>query len=376
VTLRWLWLGSLALAACTSSKQITLTIDTTAGVPCDIDQIQVRAIAAHTTTSTHSVNGSNLPLTITLSDESADSGFQLEITGLKGTTEVLKTSGMLAFGGEDVVERVVLEPQCTVDAPCDLPDLAPSSVAAPAVLPRYGCGTVTHYSMQAGDAVFFDVCPLTGPNTGKIPFTGGPGAVAISALEDALATSKFRFYGQPIRRIWVDRRGYLSFTQDNPDATDIQPPAAFDSQITGKGLPPPSQSVMVFWDRLTASATGACYALDGEPGIQTLRVTWHGACETSPCTAKTLNFTAVLYEHTQRVDFSYGDMEADRPELARGAAATVGIVNQATGCAVADCKADTGMCSDGKTPCGYTQVFSATDQMTGVADVGFEPVFQ
>ena len=134
--------------------------------------------------------------------------------------------------------------------------------------------------------------------------------------------------------------------------------------------------MMVFWDQLTASATGVCYALVGVPGLRKFRATWSGTCQTDFCTSKTLNFTVVLDERTQRISFTYGAMTSDSgsPDRARGSQATVGIVNHATGCLVGECTPATGLCGDG-TPCGYSQVFSNMVQTNGVQNVGFEPIF-
>jgi hypothetical protein len=91
---------------------------------------------------------------------------------------------------------------------------------------------------------------------------------------------------------------------------------------------------------------------------------------------ESLNFTAVLYEHTQRVDFTYGAMTSASASSAAGATATVGIVNQAPACPVDQCDNSKGLCKDGKTPCSYVEVFSKTAQAGGVANVGFEPMFE
>ncbi|HET9625748.1 MAG TPA: hypothetical protein VFP84_30495 [Kofleriaceae bacterium] len=369
--------AALALAACTSNKQITLSIDTTAGVPCDIDHIKVIAKGAQTSSVTRGISAGGLPLTVTLSDETDDNGFELDVVGMKGTTPVLEKKGRLAFTGD--VAYVVLEPQCAAgpNPACGLPALVPDTATPPAAQPRYGCGAVARYAQQAGDAVFLDTCALpenkTDINmTGAVSFGPNPVPLELTDLAPLLASSKFRFYGQPIRHVWVDRHGYLSVGETSPDPANSHPPDAFDVQ----GHAPPPQSMMVFWDNLTASASGVCYSLEGEPGIRTLRVTWANTCLVNTCSAtESLNFTAVLYEHTQRIDFTYGRMASANESGRTGGTATVGIVNQAPGCPVAQCSPLTGLCQDGKTPCSYSQVFSKTVQKDGVQNIGFEPVF-
>jgi hypothetical protein len=366
-----------ALAACTSNKQITLSIDTTAGVPCDIDHIKITTKGAQTSSVTHGVSAGQLPLTVNLSDETDDNGFELDVVGMKGTTAVLEKKGRLAFTGD--VAYIVLEPQCAAGPTpaCGLPALVPDTATPPAALPRYGCGAVARYAQQAGDAVFLDTCALPASKTattvtGTMGFDANPVPKEIADLAPLLANSKFRFYGQPIHHVWVDRRGYLSVGETSPDPANSHPPDAFDVS----GHAPPPQSMMVFWDNLTASATGVCYSLDGDPGIRTLRVTWAHTCLVNVCSAtESLNFTAVLYEHTQRVDFTYGTMASANESGRTGGTATVGIVNQAPGCLVTQCNVQTGLCQDGKTPCSYSQVFSKTVQKAGVQNIGFEPQF-
>ena len=60
---RWFVTGSLALVACTSPRQLVLSIDTTAGVPCDIDRIRIVATSLKTTTFERSLVGAHLPVT-------------------------------------------------------------------------------------------------------------------------------------------------------------------------------------------------------------------------------------------------------------------------------------------------------------------------
>jgi hypothetical protein len=58
----------------------------------------------------------------------------------------------------------------------------------------------------------------------------------------------------------------------------------------------------------------------------------------------------------------------------RGATATVGLVDNATGCTADLCSLDTGLCSNNNMPCGYSQVFSSTVQTAGVKNQQFTPV--
>jgi len=133
-----------------------------------------------------------------------------------------------------------------------------------------------------------------------------------------------------------------------------------------------------FWDSLILGAQGVCYELKG----QQLRMTWEHACLVheveQPCPSadntNNLNFTITLDASNQRVVLTYGTMSAGNRDRQQGATATVGLVNDATGCPVEECALATGLCQDGVTPCGYSQVFSNTVQMPGVQSIQFTPI--
>jgi hypothetical protein len=144
----------------------------------------------------------------------------------------------------------------------------------------------------------------------------------------------------------------------------------------GAGVPPPRLSVMAFWDTLSLSSSGVCYALDGAPGSQKLRVTWAHACLTQECTTDNLNFTITLDETSHQIALTYGDMKADNEPGAHGINATTGLVNDATGCPADQCVLETGLCEgegDGK-PCGYSQVFSKELKSDGIPSMQFTPI--
>jgi hypothetical protein len=193
-------------------------------------------------------------------------------------------------------------------------------------------------------------------------------------LESALAGSTFQFYGRPIRQVWVAKDGYVSFAQDSPDPDGALQPGAFDRDIAHMGLPPPRLSVMAFWDSLSLRPFGVCYEIDGEAPHQQLRFTWESACLTPMCGTDDLNFTITLDETTQRVALNYDRMYAGNADGANGLNATVGLVDDATGCAVKDCVLATGLCAGSSTPCGYSQVFSNTIQSPQVPNMQFIPV--
>jgi hypothetical protein len=370
---RWLLAASLAFTACTSPRQIVLSIDTTSGVPCDIDRIRIVTRAATTTTFERSLIGARLPTTITLLDETAMGAFDLEISGLHGDDEVLRAAGPMQFSGRDETETVVLDSSCTAAAPCSL-----STAMAAGVTSSTGARAACQYAASPALESFHDVCSVPG-NT-AVAINAGTGPIAL-ALDSVLPGSGFQFYGRSIDKIWVSKDGYMSFTPDSPDPGGVLTPGALDRNITGVGAPPPRQSIMAFWDTLnfkdaTNVAVGkVCYVVEGDGDNRQFRLTWKHACVTQPCTPPDdLNFTVTLEERSHRVVLNYGDMNASNPDRAHGINATVGLVHDAIGCSADECKLATGLCKDGVTPCGYSQVFTDTVQMPKVPDMQFVPI--
>lgn len=366
----------LALAsatACTEPRKLVLSIDTNAGVPCDIDRVRIRATASRTTTFERSLDAAHLPLGVELLDETATGSFDVEIIGLRGDTEVMQISGPLQFDPVMVTQPVMLPLECTADAKCALSGVATGS-AAPPSHERFQCGpSVLRYSAMMTSRDPTDVCNVPTPHAGKVAASTGPAPVRLTDLEPLLPGFHFQVYGQPIHQIWVSRNGYVSFNGDLGDPNGVLPPGAFDRNLRKLGAPPPPLSVMAFWDKLTMSSGGVCYELDGAPGSQILRLAWTHGCLTDPCGTDNLNFTITLDESNQQIWLSYGEMTATPPERGEGATATVGLVNDATGCTVDQCSLDTGLCKDG-TPCGYSQVFSSTVQPSGVPSMRFTPI--
>jgi hypothetical protein len=368
MTLARSWLGVvLALAACTEARQITLSIDTPVGVPCEIDHLRFRATSSATTTTFERTLGGSLPITVPLLDETPDGRFTIEVTGIKDDVDQLVARGDLTFADHKVTVPIVLESDCSADAPCEIPASAP-------IGPRLRCGPkVTRYAVGPSVETFQDACVLPGAANVLIDSSRGP--VKLDALESALRNFQFSFYGRPIQQIWVHRDGYISFDRDNPDPNGDLDPGPLDRVLTKSGPPPPQRSVMAFWDTLSLRPNvGVCYALQGAPGSQVFRATWRHACLTETCGADDINFTISLDEASQTIGLTYEKMAAGNPDRARGFTATVGLVNDANGCIASQCAVETGLCSDGHTPCGYSQIFSQVVQTAGVQNEKFTPI--
>jgi hypothetical protein len=369
------WAGAaLALAACTQPRKLVLQIDTNAGVPCDIDKVEVRAMAAGTTMFEQTLDGAHLPAYVTLLDATPSGSFELELTGFKGSTAVMKVAGMLQFSGKEANQPVMLDLNCPVDAPCGLAGAMAAGSAAATGVTRFHCGAeVQRYAGATTGEGFVDACNVPGKLTGSVLTDGSAGPVELDKLEPLLPGFNFQFFGQPIHKIWVSRDGYISFASNNPDPQHVLVPGPFDSGIKGVGAAPPPQSVMAFWDTITLGPSGVCWEIEGGPGGQLIRVTWSHACLTQPCTAANLNFTITLDESLRRIVLSYGITPTNDRD--RGQNATVGLVDNATGCTTDQCALDTGLCMNNNSmPCGYSQVFSKMLQPTGLKNIQFTPI--
>lgn len=367
------WLAvALVLAACTEPRKLVLSIDTNAGIPCDIDRVQIRATATGTTMFERSVDGDKLPITITLLDDTPNGSFTLEVTGLKGDVPVTRASGPLQFGSGEVTQPVMLDMKCRVDTPCPLSDAMATSPAAPPSPVRFQCGTtVRRYKASTTVEGFISACDVPAPKRGSVLTTGSQKTARLDDLDSVLPSFGFQFYGQPIHQIWVGRDGYISFGRDNPDPNGDIVPGPLDRNTNP--LSPP-HSVFAFWDTLTLGANGVCYELEGLPKSQVLRITWSQACLTQICSPGNLNFTIKLDESNQQVELSY-DIQ-NPTDADKGGHATVGLVDETPACPADQCQLGTGLCQDGVTPCGYSQVFSRVVQTNGVSSMQFAPVVE
>jgi hypothetical protein len=368
-------LVALVLGACTDPRKLVLSIDTTAGIPCDIDRVRIRATASQATTFERSLDRSHLPLSVTLLDDTMDGSFDVEIIGLKGDVAVMQVSGRLQFGDGETAQAVMLDPNCGGTMKCALSGaISAGSVSAPSI-PRVQCGPgVLRYAATMTSADAADPCRILTAHTGKVLMNRERGPVALTDLEPLLPSFGFEFYGEPIHRIWVARDGYLSFGREPPDPKGDLTPGPLDRGIQRPGAAPPARSVMAFWDDLSPSSQGVCYELDGAPGSQKLRLAWTHACLTDPCGSDNLNFMITLDESNQQIVLSYGTMSATPMERAQGVTATVGLVHDATGCPVDQCVLATGLCMDGTTPCGYSQVSSSMAHPGGMPNMAFSPI--
>lgn len=82
------------------------------------------------------------------------------------------------------------------------------------------------------------------------------------------------------------------------------------------------------------------------------------------------NASIIAPGHAQRDDHVGTVYRADTAS----ASCILGLVDSATGCPVEECALATGLCKDGVTPCGYSQVFSKTVREPRVQNWQFVPI--
>jgi hypothetical protein len=365
--------AALALAACAQPRKLVLQIDTNAGVPCDIDKVAVRATAAGTTMFETTLEGGHLPAFVTLLDGTPSGTFMLELTGLKGGTPVMQVSGQAQFSGSETNQPVMLDLNCPPEVQCGLAGAMAAGSAAPSGVTRFQCGPdVQRYDGEMTGEGFVDACSVPGKLTGAVLMDGTSGPVELDKLEPSLPGFNFQFFGQPLHKIWVSRDGYISFQHSNPDPGHVLVPGPFDTALKGVGAAPPPQSVMAFWDSITLGTAGVCWEIEGNSPGQLIRVTWSRACLTTPCGSGNVSATVTLDESLRRIVLSYNINATNERE--RGQNATIGLVNDATGCTTDQCVLSTGLCMGSNKPCGYSQVFSKALQPSGVKNYQFTPL--
>ncbi|MEM9191122.1 MAG: hypothetical protein AAGF12_18210 [Myxococcota bacterium] len=394
-----LWGGS-----CTNSiSQIVLTVDVTAGVPCDIDSIEINAgmvIRGGRITAT------DLPVSVPIVADGPGE-VQILVTGLQaGTERYFATSTARWRDGETVHLAITLSDQCLDPAsPCAVdgsalpgftavPAAAGTGDCAPCVPTTEECNGVdddcndeideggvcdqvaTYSGEEAAFVRFRDACTVAGSIREVVLPGEMEGEVEVPesirmAINDAATPFRFSFYGEQIQTIWVGDNGYLGLGTAAPNSiVPIQP-----GEVTKTGAPAPG--VMGFWDRLETRADGVCVLLQDSVSPRRLIFTWKNACF-SPCDpGDNLNFSISLTEQTNKIDVAFGDMISADATRAQGSFATVGIRGpDVPACTVEECSA-MGVCASGANmgmPCGFTQIFSNTAQTMGLPSYEFSPI--
>jgi hypothetical protein len=353
--------AALLLAACAPATELIVTVDTTFGVPCTIDGLQIEATGGGATRSVEvALTGADLPGSIAVATDGEARDATITVTGLRGGEPFALARDTVKFDDDSALElRFVLDRSC-VPGPC--PSVgAGGFTGLPPPVERRGCGDEAYARTADPQFVIRDACDMDAEVSGVV-LAGDPDAderEVPSPLSPAVPFP-FRFYGERVEQLWVGSNGYVGFGAEPPHALqgDVGAPRSL-----GEPGGFPGRGVLAFWDNLRLGARGICFAMSGEAPERLLWITWKEACFSAGptlCGAPaqgTLTFSVGLEETTDRVYVGYGTMVAAGAvdDRAKGNAATIGITNAAErGCPASACQPD-GTCGDGR-PCGYTEI--------------------
>jgi hypothetical protein len=178
-----------------------------------------------------------------------------------------------------------------------------------------GCGgyTVTSPSPQA----FVDACSLGG-HTAVLQSDFFGTATAVLSLPFTL-----QYWGSPTTQYWINSYAALGFdgtpvNGDYPGLSGSCPTAIPDGFDT-------AAAASVFGDfNLEMSATGVCYAIQGNQPNRQLVVTWEDALDSND-TNSDMTFSAIVTETTSTIDFIYSKMNGTGSGDSQGASSIVGL---------------------------------------------------
>lgn len=408
---RWVWVLGLLLGCASDLTQVVVTVDVTAGVPCDINQLEIRATrqgVLETVSGAAMVGG--LPASVSIVSGDA-STVEVEVVGLRSGTEVLRATSQVAMqAGRTLHLPIILGNECTTASPCTVNggslaefSAVPSAMGTrscdctPADPPTEVCNdddedcdgmideggvcgaSVSRYTVQdvSGFESFLDACEDVGALRDVVLTSANEQETAPSdAILMALSSMDFDFdfYGEDVANMWIGDNGYIGFGTTPPASTSPVQPGPLDTA----GVP--RSAVLAFWERLETRDSGVCVTLSDSTVPRRLLITWKDACFTPCGDDEHLNITVALEEDTDRILFLYGEMEATDTARANGSGASVGLTSALAptehACAPDQC-GDDGLCMSGDntgSPCGFTQVFSNTAQEGGIPFYEFEPV--
>ena len=402
----------LAAGGCSSElTEVIVTVDVSAGIPCDIDAIEIRAENSGVVeTVSGVVMAAGLPASASIVTDGSDV-VDVEVVGIRAGVEVLQAmSRVSTIKGESIHLAITLANECTLGSPCVVDGSAlPAFTSVPGPVGPRECtacvpadpaveacngvdddcdGNVDEgacvapierytYEDVSGFESFVDACTVPGASRGVILESANEQeslTPELVRMELGDMGFDFSFYGAPIEAVWVGDNGYVAFTPDAPNSIGTIEPGPLDTA----GVP--RSAVFPFWEKLETRPTGVCVTLSDAAARRRLLITWTNVCFT-PCGASDrLTFTVALEEDSNRVLFLYGNMEAGDPARARGNAATVGITGPQSpadrACTPTQCGQD-GLCMTGDNmgqPCGFTQVFSRAAQPGSLPLLEFTPV--
>jgi hypothetical protein len=345
---------ALVGAACradTPPTEIVVTVDTTFGVPCTIDglQIAVEGGAEPVVEDIAAITDADLPGSLVVVGGGADYDVTVTVTGMRAGEPFAVGQGVVTFDPEQSLEaRFVLDRTC-VPGPC-----APVGVGGFDGLPerqtRRGCGGAG-YTIADSLLVMRDACDME---------NGVPLEMMVDADEREVMVPlpfAFTFWGARVEAAWAGDNGYLGFGATAPDA--LIDSWGTPESLGIRGFPAPA--ILAFWDQLRAGSRSVCIATSGDTPDRIAWITWKEACLSSgmmQCGSAmqgSLTFSIALEETTDKVFLGYLEMIAPDMARANGSAATIGLTSGPgiPPCEAAMCSAD-GTCPGGE-PCGYAE---------------------
>lgn len=373
-------LALLSCAACAEPTEVVVFVDTTLGVPCQVDTLRI------------TVTGDGEPVTrtadaraglqsVTVLSDGGGAAFSVLVEATKaGRVVASATADGVFVEGTRRALPIVLDESCR-SAPCVQSDRA-GDFAQPTPAARTSCeGVASRYRVAASALVSGeDACvfpAVTAPTDVLGNIKGQEVLVDEAGLVQAITERfDFRFYGERVRQVWVAGDGYVTFGAAAPRSLTTE---VVNGDITSSGAP--RFGVAAFWDSLDFKATGkVCVGMQTAGDVDTLWITWKDACflANGPCNAgDDLSFSVGLEEKSNRVIVAFDEMRAADGARARGALAVLGILSPGgKQCDLSACDVRQGLCSDGVTPCGYSQVFAREAQAEAEwpATFVFEPV--
>jgi len=171
---------------------------------------------------------------------------------------------------------------------------------------------------------------ITGSSAPFVDITS-TGTKVLSGTDDATVTAglgfSFSLMGESYGAAWISSDGLMGFgTPDNSSA---------NVSLADPGLGALIAPLWQDWQFFTPGTDGVYYETmlvpGGTPGNEEFIAEWHDAASTNFLAQGLVTFEAILYEGSNDVLFSYGNLNTGNAATSNGAAATVGVSGGSSG---------------------------------------------
>jgi hypothetical protein len=174
-------------------------------------------------------------------------------------------------------------------------------------------GAYAGYTESTSPLTFVDACTLADHATDLV------------STDDGTATHtlpfQFLYYNALGTNVWFSSNGVVGF---NGTPTTNYNLSAVCLPTTTLSMP----VALPFWDDLQTRTNGVCTATTGTAPHRQYTITWSDAYQrASGSTTSHMNFSVVLTEGTNTVDFVYGTLTSDAYSL--GSSSTIGVQGSA-----------------------------------------------